>query len=41
MMEYTPRYAQPFTLREAVALDVEVITEGKWYDHQLGRRLIR
>ncbi|OCH92950.1 hypothetical protein OBBRIDRAFT_772640 [Obba rivulosa] len=26
-MEYTPRYPQPFTLQEAVQLDVSVITE--------------
>ncbi|KZT74345.1 hypothetical protein DAEQUDRAFT_720508 [Daedalea quercina L-15889] len=26
-MDYRPRYAQPFTLREAVRLDVSVITE--------------
>ena len=27
-MEYTPRFSQPFTLDEAVNLDVAVITEG-------------
>ena len=27
-MDYRPRYAQPFTLSEALALDVPVITEG-------------
>ncbi|KAK7470532.1 hypothetical protein VKT23_001957 [Stygiomarasmius scandens] len=26
-MDYTPRYAQPFTLSEAIALDVSTITE--------------
>jgi len=28
-MDYQPRYAQPFTLRQAISLDVSVITEGK------------
>ncbi|KAJ3500873.1 hypothetical protein NMY22_g19115 [Coprinellus aureogranulatus] len=28
-MEYRPRYAQPFTLREAVGLDIEIINEGR------------
>lgn len=27
-MEYTPRYAQPFTLTEAIGLDVSIITDG-------------
>lgn len=27
-MDYKPRYLQPFTLSEAVALDVSVIMEG-------------
>ncbi|KAK0206422.1 hypothetical protein DFS33DRAFT_1314569 [Desarmillaria ectypa] len=26
-MEYTPRYAQPFTLNQAIQLDIPVITE--------------
>lgn len=28
IMNYTPRYAQPFTLHEAVGLDVSTISEG-------------
>lgn len=28
IMDYQPRYAQPFTLREATALDIPIITEG-------------
>jgi len=28
-MDYQPHYAQPFTLIEAIGLDVSVITEGK------------
>lgn len=27
-MDYRPRYAQPFTLAEAVGMDVPIITEG-------------
>lgn len=27
-MDYRPKYAQPFTLQEAVAMDVSVLTEG-------------
>lgn len=27
-MDYTPRFSQPFTLAEAIDLDVSVITEG-------------
>ena len=27
-MEYRPRYPQPFTLGQALGLDVSVITEG-------------
>lgn len=27
-MDYRPRFAQPFTLNEAIGLDVGVITEG-------------
>jgi hypothetical protein len=27
-MDYTPRYAQPFTLKQAQLLDVPVIYEG-------------
>lgn len=29
-MDYKPRYPQPFTLTQAVLLDVSVITEG-WF----------
>ena len=28
MMDYKPRFSQPFTLNEAIGLDVAVITEG-------------
>lgn len=28
-MEFIPRYAQPFTLNEAIGLDVSVIVDGK------------
>lgn len=28
-MEYQPRYAQPFTLQEALGLDIEIINEGE------------
>ena len=28
MMDYKPRFSQPFTLNEAICLDVAVITEG-------------
>ena len=27
-MDYRPKYAQPFTLQEAAAMDVSVLTEG-------------
>jgi hypothetical protein len=27
-MNYKPRFSQPFTLNEAIGLDVAVITEG-------------
>ena len=27
-MDYRPKYAQPFTLQEAVVMDVSVLTEG-------------
>lgn len=27
-MDYKPRFVQPFTFREAVALDVPTITDG-------------
>ena len=31
-MEYTPRYAQPFTMEQIMLLDVPIITEGRdWY----------
>ena len=29
-MDYKPRYPQPFTLAEATALDVSVISEGRF-----------
>ena len=29
-MDYKPRYPQPFTLAEAIALDVSVISEGRF-----------
>lgn len=33
IMDYTPRHNQPFTLEQAVHLDVAIITEGLWeYD---------
>jgi hypothetical protein len=28
-MDYKPRYPQPFTLAEATALDLSVISEGR------------
>ena len=28
-MDYKPRYPQPFTLAEATALDISVISEGR------------
>lgn len=28
-MDYTPRYPQPFTLWQAIQLDVPIITEGQ------------
>jgi hypothetical protein len=27
-MEYTPRYRQPFTLEQAIQLDIATITDG-------------
>ena len=32
VMDYKPRYPQPFTLAEATALDVSVISEGRVED---------
>ena len=39
-MDYKPRYPQPFTLAEATALDISVISEGGVVI-QLGRRCVR
>jgi hypothetical protein len=38
-MDYKPRYPQPFTLTEAISLDVSVITEG-WHFIAFGSVLV-
>jgi hypothetical protein len=39
-MDYMPRFSQPFSLAEAINLDVAVITEGQFRTHRYDMRQI-